>query len=96
MTENKMGLVARGMATMTPKRKSQNPTLEELQAFQPKIAVVGVGGAGSNAVNHMILKGMVGVDFLVCNTDAQALSQALTPNRFVLLFFFFSFSFSFL
>ncbi|MCA8909873.1 MAG: cell division protein FtsZ, partial [Rhodospirillaceae bacterium] len=44
----------------------------------PRITVVGVGGAGGNAVNNMIRSNLEGVDFLVCNTDAQALrlSQA--------------------
>ena len=44
------------------------------------IKVIGVGGGGSNAVNHMIKQGIKGVDFVICNTDAQALdeSQALT------------------
>jgi cell division protein FtsZ len=43
--------------------------------------VIGVGGAGGNAVNHMITSGLEGVEFLVCNTDAQALAQSLTPKR---------------
>jgi cell division protein FtsZ len=37
------------------------------------IKVIGVGGGGSNAVNHMYSAGINGVDFVVCNTDAQAL-----------------------
>ena len=37
------------------------------------IKVIGVGGGGSNAVNHMYKQGIVGVDFIVCNTDRQAL-----------------------
>ena len=49
--------------------------------FQAKLAVIGVGGGGGNAVNHMITSGMEGVDFVVCNTDVQALSQMLTPHR---------------
>ena len=49
--------------------------------FQPKLTVIGVGGGGGNAVNHMISSGMDGVHFIVCNTDVQALSQTLTPNR---------------
>ena len=49
--------------------------------FQPKLAVIGVGGGGGNAVNHMIASGMEGVDFVVANTDVQALSQTLTSNR---------------
>lgn len=45
------------------------------QFDRPMISVVGVGGAGGNAVNNMIARGLTGVQFLVCNTDAQALSQ---------------------
>ena len=37
------------------------------------IKVIGVGGGGSNAVNHMFKQGIKGVEFIVCNTDAQAL-----------------------
>ncbi|KNC56478.1 cell division protein ftsZ [Thecamonas trahens ATCC 50062] len=48
---------------------------------RPKISVVGVGGAGGNAVNNMILSQLEGVDFVVCNTDNQALSQAATDAR---------------
>ena len=39
------------------------------------IKVIGVGGGGSNAVNHMYQRGITGVDFVVCNTDAQALQD---------------------
>ena len=48
--------------------------------LRPKISVVGVGGAGSNAVNNMIVHGLSGVEFIVCNTDAQALEQSLAPT----------------
>ena len=48
--------------------------------LRPKISVVGVGGAGSNAVNNMIVHGLKGVEFVVCNTDAQALEQSLAPT----------------
>jgi len=43
------------------------------------IKVVGVGGAGGNAVSHMIRKGGQGVDFICCNTDAQALAATMAP-----------------
>ncbi len=46
-----------------------------------KLKVVGVGGAGGNAVNRMIGAGLRGVDFIVGNTDMQALHQSLAPNR---------------
>ena len=45
------------------------------------IKVIGVGGGGSNAVNHMFSKGINGVDFIVCNTDAQALANSPVPNK---------------
>ena len=43
--------------------------------------MIGVGGAGGNAVNNMIMRGLSGVEFLVCNTDAQHLATTLTDNR---------------
>ena len=49
------------------------------------IKVIGVGGGGSNAINHMFKQGIKGVDFIVCNTDSQALDNSsvadLTPIR---------------
>ena len=47
----------------------------------PKITVVGVGGAGGNAVNNMISSGLEGCEFLVCNTDAQALEACLASSK---------------
>jgi cell division protein FtsZ len=45
------------------------------------IKVIGVGGGGSNAVNHMFERGIQGVDFIVCNTDAAALDASPVPNK---------------
>lgn len=45
------------------------------------IKVIGVGGGGGNAVNHMYLSGINGVDFIICNTDAQALEFSPIPNK---------------
>lgn len=45
------------------------------------IKVIGVGGGGSNAVNHMFKQGIRGVDFIICNTDAQALDSSPIPNK---------------
>lgn len=45
------------------------------------IKVVGVGGGGSNAVNHMYRHGITGVDFIICNTDQQALDLSPIPNK---------------
>ena len=45
------------------------------------IKVIGVGGGGSNAINHMFKQGIKGVDFVVCNTDSQALQNSSVPNK---------------
>ena len=45
------------------------------------IKVIGVGGGGSNAINHMFQQGIKGVDFVICNTDAQALENSSIPNK---------------
>ena len=45
------------------------------------IKVIGVGGGGSNAINHMFKQGIRGVDFIVCNTDSQALDNSSVPNK---------------
>ena len=45
------------------------------------IKVIGVGGGGSNAVNYMYDKGIKGVDFIICNTDAQALDNSPVPIK---------------
>lgn len=58
--------------------KIQTP---EVQRLSPKIHVFGVGGAGGNAVNNMISSGLEGVEFIVANTDAQALEGSLCENR---------------
>ena len=55
-----------GSSSVQFERKAEQPT---------KIKVIGVGGGGGNAVNHMFRHGIHGVDFIVCNTDAKALSR---------------------
>ncbi len=54
------------------------PAVEELR---PRITVIGVGGAGGNAIANMITAGIEGVDFVVANTDAQALNNAVSEHR---------------
>ena len=49
--------------------------------FTPRIAVVGVGGGGTNAVNNMVMMGLEGVDFIVANTDAQSLVHSKADRR---------------
>jgi cell division protein FtsZ len=55
---------------------SINLQAPELRELKPRIMVCGVGGAGGNAVNNMISSGLAGVDFIVANTDAQALTSS--------------------
>jgi cell division protein FtsZ len=58
-----------------------NLMMPEQDELKPKITVFGVGGAGGNAVNNMIEKQLDGVDFVVANTDAQALQQNRSPAK---------------
>ncbi|MGO4711268.1 cell division protein FtsZ [Bradyrhizobium sp. 2TAF24] len=53
-----------------------NLNIPDIRELKPRITVFGVGGAGGNAVNNMITAGLVGVDFVVANTDAQALTMS--------------------
>jgi cell division protein FtsZ len=55
---------------------SINLKAPELRELKPRIMVCGVGGAGGNAVNNMIVSGLCGVDFISANTDAQALTSS--------------------
>ncbi|MFN7662535.1 MAG: cell division protein FtsZ [Alphaproteobacteria bacterium] len=54
---------------------------QNFENLKPKIVVVGVGGAGGNAVNNMIRSNLEGVEFAVANTDAQALHQSLATTK---------------
>lgn len=58
--------------------KLQLPTVTDLR---PRLTVIGVGGAGCNAVNNMIAAGLTGVEFVVANTDAQALAASSAEHR---------------
>ncbi|MBV9827256.1 MAG: cell division protein FtsZ [Alphaproteobacteria bacterium] len=51
------------------------------QELKPRITVIGVGGAGGNAVNNMIRSNLIGCEFIVCNTDAQALQLSAAPRK---------------
>ena len=51
------------------------------QEMKPRITVVGVGGAGGNAVTNMIRSNLIGCEFVACNTDAQALQQSTAPRK---------------
>src|SRR5690606_2109101 len=58
-----------------------NLMMSDHEDLKPRITVFGVGGAGGNAVNNMIEKQLDGVEFVVANTDAQALAQSHAPAR---------------
>ncbi|MCB4798806.1 cell division protein FtsZ [Neotamlana laminarinivorans] len=65
---------------------SSNKEFESISFDLPKnqsnvIKVIGVGGGGSNAINHMFQQGIKGVDFYICNTDSQALQNSGVPNK---------------
>lgn len=60
---------------------SINLKVPDLQELKPRITVIGVGGAGGNAVNNMIDTGLTGVEFIVANTDAQALTMSAAESR---------------
>ena len=63
------------------KAMALNLIMTEREELKPRITVFGVGGAGGNAVNNMITKQLEGVEFVVANTDAQALAQSKAQNR---------------
>src|SRR3954469_1985101 len=60
---------------------SINLKMPEIKELKPKITVFGVGGAGGNAVNNMIRSGLQGCEFVVANTDSQALASAKAQRR---------------
>lgn len=65
---------------------SKNTEFDNIAFDLPKnksnvIKVIGVGGGGGNAINHMFQAGINGVDFVICNTDAQALQNSPVPNK---------------
>ncbi len=65
---------------------SKNSEFDNIAFDLPKnksnvIKVIGVGGGGSNAINHMYQAGINGVDFVICNTDSQALENSSVPNK---------------
>jgi cell division protein FtsZ len=62
-------------------QNSQMPRPDDIFDIRPRITVVGVGGAGGNAVNNMVRSQLEGVEFIVANTDAQALTQSLVPSE---------------
>lgn len=71
--------------TSTKKSKTEAMALKidipNPELLKPKITIFGVGGAGGNAINNMIRSDLEGVEFIAANTDAQALTNSLAPNR---------------
>ncbi|MBN4084830.1 cell division protein FtsZ [Flavobacteriaceae bacterium AH-315-B10] len=66
---------------MSSNKKNGNITFDLPKNQSNVIKVIGVGGGGSNAINHMFQQGIKGVDFVICNTDAQALQNSGVPNK---------------
>ena len=64
-----------------PSTESDNILFDMPKSQSNSIKVIGVGGGGSNAVNHMFQQNTKGVDFVICNTDAQALENSPIPNK---------------
>ena len=58
-----------------------NIRIPEHQELKPRILVFGIGGAGGNAVNNMMLKNLEGAEFVAANTDAQALQQSNAQTK---------------
>ena len=78
--------VKENVVKVKPNIESEDDNLEALHFNLPKntssvIKVIGVGGGGSNAVNHMVTEGIKGVDFVICNTDAQALEKGQAATK---------------
>ncbi len=69
---------------MTTEMTVNLDAVQEIDQRSPRIVVIGVGGAGGNAVNNMIQSKLDGVEFLVANTDAQALQHSLCERRILL------------
>ena len=66
---------------MSSKKEFTNIAFDLPKNQSNVIKVIGVGGGGSNAINHMFQQGIKGVDFVICNTDAQALENSGVPNK---------------
>lgn len=63
---------------------TNNPGFAEEVDLKKIIKVIGVGGGGSNAINHMYTQKIEGVNFVVCNTDAQALRNSIVPEKLLI------------
>lgn len=86
ITQNNKGKRRKIKIAIKNKNMSSNTEFENISFDLPKnqsnvIKVIGVGGGGSNAINHMFSQGIKGVDFVICNTDAQALENSPVPIK---------------
>jgi cell division protein FtsZ len=75
------GHMAKGTQTIPSSPEPLRLKLDEVRRSGARIKVVGVGGGGSNAVNRMVAAGFDGVEFIVVNTDLQALQLSAAPNK---------------
>ena len=64
-----------------PSTTTESSPFSKILQFIPRITVIGVGGGGCNAVDNMVDRGLSGVEYLSCNTDAQHLTGTKTENR---------------
>lgn len=78
------GIVSSGTASTIDTGETTHISFDSPIGQSSYIKVIGVGGGGNNAVNHMYRKGISGVDFIVCNTDMKALNSSPVPNKLVL------------
>ena len=89
MDENRINFGGNNQGSREPGQDIMS-TLDKNSGFQDKdnartiIKVMGVGGGGNNAINHMYLQNIEGVSFVVLNTDRQQLNQSPVPNRVLL------------
>ena len=63
------------------KKSTGSFTLGKFSVFQPNIAVIGIGGAGTNAVNNLMNQPVSGVNFYIANTDVKSLGNSSCPNK---------------
>ncbi|KAJ0410404.1 hypothetical protein P43SY_002736 [Pythium insidiosum] len=75
---------AASVSSSEHKKKTKKTLYSAYKHGKPLITVIGLGGAGSNAVNNMIASQLEGVEFIVANTDSQALGRSLAPHKITL------------
>src|SRR5258708_38798047 len=75
-----MQVANRAPSFLSEHQEANMTNITEIREMKARIVVFGVGGAGGNAINNMIAAGLQGVDFIVANTDAQALTMSMAKD----------------